>query len=202
MMRRYVGDGYSRSMKHEIQLESRTIEYTVKKNGQSKCLRISVRHTGEVVVTIPRRVAWKQAIVFVEQKSAWITRQLDALRTTVPALSEHEHRAAFLQRKEAARKFVLERIAYLNAPHQWAFNRVTIKNHSTKWGSCSSKGNLNFNSKIILLPPEIADYIIVHELCHLREMNHSSRFWQLVEQVIPDYALRRRALRRIEKNIL
>lgn len=64
------------------------------------------------------------------------------------------------------------------------------------WGSCSKKGNLNFNWRLIQLPPELADYVIVHELCHLKELNHSQRFWDLVGQAIPDYKERRQALRR------
>lgn len=79
-----------------------------------------------------------------------------------------------------------------------AYNRVTVRNQKTRWGSCSSLGNINLNYKLILLPQSIADYIIVHELCHRVHMNHSQRFWSLVEQFVPDYKMQIKELRKIE----
>lgn len=71
---------------------------------------------------------------------------------------------------------------------------IHIRDQKTIWGSCSSKGNLNFNWKLILLPPELLDYVVVHELCHLKEMNHSKRFWNQVETILPDYRIKRKQL--------
>ena len=92
------------------------------------------------------------------------------------------------KKREIARTFVENRISYFNKFYNFKINRIAIKNTKTRWGSCSSKGNLNFNYKIIYLKPELADYLIVHELCHLGELNHSRRFWALVSKTIPDYA--------------
>lgn len=75
------------------------------------------------------------------------------------------------------------------------YGRVSIKEQKSRWGSCSSKGNLNFNWKLVLAPPEILDYVVVHELCHLKEMNHSPAFWELVEQIVPDYKEKRKWLK-------
>ena len=75
------------------------------------------------------------------------------------------------------------------------WQRISIRCQKSKWGSCSGKGNLNFNCLLLLAPPEVLDYVVVHELCHLLEMNHSPRFWALVESILPDYAERRRWLR-------
>jgi predicted metal-dependent hydrolase len=189
-------------MKHQMCLDDRTIDYTVKKNSQAKHLRISVRRNGEVLVTIPKRAARRAAVAFVEERADWIATRIDAMQQLTPARSAQEHRDEFLEQKAAAKKLVLERLAHFNENYRFVFGRVTIKNHTTKWGSCSSRGNLNFNYKIISLPTEVADYIIVHELCHLREMNHSPQFWLLVSQSIPDYPAQRKHLRHIEKHLL
>ena len=81
----------------------------------------------------------------------------------------------------------MERVDHFNTTYKFKFNRINIKNQKTRWGSCSNKGNLNFNYKIVLLPERLADYIIVHELCHLKELNHSKKFWNLVAKAMPDY---------------
>jgi predicted metal-dependent hydrolase len=110
------------------------------------------------------------------------------------------NRRQYLKVKEDARQLVRERIGHFNTLYGFPVGKIFIKNHKSRWGSCSQKGNLNFNYKIALLPPELADYIVVHELCHLREFNHSPRFWRLVEEAIPDHRTRRIALRRIERS--
>lgn len=76
-----------------------------------------------------------------------------------------------------------------------SYNRITIRNQKSRWGSCSSKGNLNFNCLLMLMPPDIIDYVVVHELCHRLEMNHSALFWKEVENVLPDYKKRRKWLK-------
>ena len=91
------------------------------------------------------------------------------------------------KKREQARIFVENRLSYFNKIYNFEINRVAIKNTSTRWGSCSSKKNLNFNYKIIYLKPELADYLIVHELCHLGQLNHSKKFWELVAKTIPNY---------------
>lgn len=100
-----------------------------------------------------------------------------------------------LEARSQARVFVLARLEYWNLFYNFTYNRLTIKAHKRRWGSCSRLKNLNFNYKIIFLPWPLADYIIVHELCHLQELNHSAKFWQLVARVMPDYPARRRGLR-------
>jgi len=102
-----------------------------------------------------------------------------------------------IQKREHARQLVENRLSHINKIYKFKINRVAIKNQKTRWGSCSSKGNLNFNYKIIYLKPALADYLIVHELCHLGQMNHSKKFWALVEKTIPDYRRINKELRRI-----
>ena len=101
-----------------------------------------------------------------------------------------------ISKREQARTLVENRLSHFNKMYNFKINRIAIKNTKTRWGSCSSKGNLNFNYKIIYLKPEFADYLIVHELCHLGEMNHSRRFWNLVLKTIPDYAKINKQLKR------
>jgi len=106
----------------------------------------------------------------------------------------------YLEYKERALVLAKQRLEYFNQKYGFKFNRISIKNQKTRWGSCSKKGNLNFNYNIALLPEQLADYIIVHELCHLQELNHSRKFWGLVAQSFPDYLNLRKKLKSFHKN--
>ena len=105
----------------------------------------------------------------------------------------------YVAHKETARALVLARLAHYNQHYQFEWGRVAVRNQRRCWGSCSSLKNLNFNYKILFLPPHLQDYIVVHELCHLQEMNHGPRFWALVAEQIPAYQACRRELRQLEK---
>ena len=100
----------------------------------------------------------------------------------------------YLAQKERARELVHQKLLTLNKHYGMVFNKVAIRNQRSRWGSCSKKGNLNFNYRIIYLPEALQDYLIVHELCHLAMFNHSKQFWALVAEVIPDHMARRREL--------
>ena len=100
-------------------------------------------------------------------------------------------------RRELARSFVKNRIIYFNNFYKFKINRIAIKNQKSRWGSCSKKGNLNFNYKIIFLKPDLADYLLVHELCHLGQFNHSKNFWALVGKTIPHYKSLHKELKKI-----
>ncbi len=101
----------------------------------------------------------------------------------------------YLKYKEFARTLVEERIVYWNTFYGFTYGKVYIKDQKTRWGSCSSKGNLNFSYKLIFLPLHLVDYIVVHELCHLKEFNHGSNFWRLIAETIPDYTARANELK-------
>lgn len=96
-------------------------------------------------------------------------------------------RRDYVKYKEAARALVKNRLAHYNELYGFGINRVAIKNSKSRWGSASKKGNLNFNYRVVLLPPDMADYVVVHELCHLGEFNHSPKFWALVARAVPNY---------------
>ncbi len=105
----------------------------------------------------------------------------------------------YLAHKEAARVLVLERLAHYNEFYQLSWKRVAIRNQRRSWGSCTSLGNLNFSYKILFLPTHLQDYIIVHELCHLAELNHGKGFWELVSKCAPAYAEHVHELRVIDR---
>lgn len=105
----------------------------------------------------------------------------------------------YQEHKELARELVLARLAHYNEHYGFQWGRVAIRNQRRCWGSCSSLGNLNFNYKIYFLPPHLQDYIIVHELCHLAELNHGPRFWALVAERIPEYRQHQVELRVLDR---
>ncbi len=171
------------------------IPYIVKKHGGSKQIRLSVRADGSVLVTVPRWVSKKQGKIFFEQHFHWVIGKLQSLPSA--DIEQQNRRNEYARYKQESLKFVTQRLGYFNTQYQFKYQRVSIRNTKTRWGSCSKQGNLNFHYKIVLLPARLADYIIVHELCHLRELNHSQAFWSLVGKSIPDYAVRKQALRAI-----
>ena len=171
------------------------IAYTVRVSTRARRMRISITHEGAVVVTLPRRVPLMFAERFVREKSRWIAERLRAFERT-PSWARQPSTAKDLKvHQAAALALAAQRLAHFNSVYHYTFNRVSIRNQKTRWGSCSQTGNITFNYKIVFLPPHLVDYIVVHELCHLREMNHSKRFWDLVAQVLPNHRELRRELR-------
>jgi len=108
---------------------------------------------------------------------------------------------SYLMHKEIARELILSRLQVYNEDGQFVYNRVAIRDQRRCWGSCSSKGNLNFSYKLLFLPPCLRDYIVVHELCHLKVLNHSASFWEVVATQMSDYAVRMQTLRTLEKTV-
>ena len=158
-----------------------------------KTLSIQITPSGEVIVRCPNRMAKREAEAFLESKRSWIEEHLEkvAARPKEPALSAQELQE--LSRRAA--EDISERVARFAPQVGVSYGRITIRSQRTRWGSCSSKGNLNFNCLLMLTPPEILDYVVVHELCHRKEMNHSAKFWAQVERVIPDWKQRRKWLK-------
>ncbi|MBI4407668.1 MAG: M48 family metallopeptidase [Candidatus Kerfeldbacteria bacterium] len=125
----------------------------------------------------------------------WLTvRRVRVVRRRVQSRRLKGTTADYQRHKLRAVRFVQDRLALLNQSYGFTYHRVTIRNQASRWGSCSKQGNLNFHYKIVLLPPALADYVLVHELCHVQELNHSKRFWQLVARTVPDYMARRKAI--------
>ena len=178
---------------------SEKIPYTTKKSKRAKRIRLSVYGDGSVVVTLPQKIRGSIAEEFIEEKKAWILKKISLYKqfantNVTSALYSKSGRKDYLKHKEVARLLVVERVEYFNKIYNHSYNKIFIRNHKTRWGSCSSKGNLNFNYKILFLPEALRDYVIVHELCHLKEFNHSKDFWSLVSVTISDHSEVRKKL--------
>lgn len=170
----------------------------VKNSDRAKYLRLTVFADGRIVVTRPRRASNELIKKFVQQKTDWIIKKIKQLRkndcsTNTRLIAVND----FQINKDKAYELVVEKLDIFNKFYNFKYRKVSIRKQKTRWGSCSRNGNLSFNYRIIDLPEKLADYLIVHELCHLKELNHSSRFWNLVAKKFPDYKIIRKELRRM-----
>ena len=174
------------------------LQYKLKRNKKSKRVSLTVNCNGCVSVTSPVWVPKYVIDKFVQSKKQWIQDRIKFFNNPASQPVRKFSQADYLAHKAEAMRLVEARVEFYNKIYNFSFNKISIKNQKTRWGSCSSKGNLNFNYKILFLSEELRDYIIVHELCHLAEMNHSKSFWSLVAKVCPDYLELRKRLRKIE----
>src|SRR3989338_7049051 len=162
-------------------------DYTFKKSSTARSVRLAVRSDGSVVVTAPRWIGKRMIEKFVSEKSEWIADKIRRVSTRPKKILDTRSRIEYLGHKERARILAVKRLEYFNTRYGYTYKKISIRNQKTRWGSCSKQGNLSFHYKIAFLPENLADYIVVHELCHLKEMNHSKKFWALVARVLPDH---------------
>jgi len=184
-----------KSVTQQITIGDRTIEYVSKVGRRSRNLRLAVYVDGRLVVTRPYWLSAAAARRFVSEKADWLLARLDKLQKSPQSLLASNNRADYLARREEARRLVTARLENFNKVYDFKYQAISIRNQATRWGSCSRKGNLNFNYRLLDLPPRVADYIVVHELCHLKEFNHSANFWALVARTLPDYKELRKRMR-------
>lgn len=181
-------------MMHSLVLGEATVEYELKRSLRARRLRLTMRTDGKLLVTIPQRAKEDQIVSLIRNHADWILRQrarvLKRTRRMLPALSDKMTASD----RRIARERITWYIDHLPSKGRFPVKSIRIKNHKTRWGSCSSRGNLNFNYRIIFLPPELAEYIIVHELCHLLQPNHSVHFWDEVARIVPDHREKRSRL--------
>lgn len=150
---------------------------------------------GRVIVRAPLRMSEADIERFVASRAGWITRHLEMARQRQAAAAQPFTAEEIRQMADAALADIPQRVRKYAAIIGVSVGRITIRNQKTRWGSCASKGNLNFNCLLMRCPEEIRDYVVVHELCHRKELNHSPRFWNEVAAVMPDYAARRQWLK-------
>lgn len=165
--------------------------------SKRKTLSIEITPDLRVVVRAPSRLSKSDIGYFINEKHKWIEKHLESMKSRVarspeqPKFTESE----LAELKAHALELITERVAHFAPIVGVDYGRITVRSQTTRWGSCSAKGTLSFNCLLALVPREVLDYVVVHELCHRREMNHSARFWAEVGRVLPDYAARRRWLK-------
>ena len=175
------------------------IEIEIIKSNR-KTIAIEVRQDLRVIVRVPKRASNREIMKFVEQKQDWIAKHLAHMQIRY----EETRRAKEKQftdddirkMKDEANRVIPDRVKYYAGIMGVTFGKITIKNQKTRWGSCSSKGNLNFNCRLLFVPDRIVDYVVIHELAHRRFMNHSKAFWKEVEKYMPDYKEQKKLLSR------
>lgn len=168
------------------------MEYRILRSRR-KTIAIEITPQGEVLVRCPNRTSQKEIQHLLMRRKDWIAAHLSKLSQEprpVPLTPDEITALA-----SCAKQTIPSRVAYFAEILGVSYGRISIRSQHTRWGSCSSAGNLNFNCLLMLAPPEILDYVVVHELCHRKEMNHSPRFWVEVEKILPDYRAKKHWLK-------
>ena len=175
-----------------------TVQYSIIRSDR-KTIAIQIQPDGNVIVRAPKRMRIEEIKRFVESKAEWIEKHLsNCTSQNQQKLTDQEIQAL----REKARALVTERVQYYAPLIGVTYNQIVIRAQHTRWGSCSNKGNLNFKCLLALVPPEVLDYVVVHELCHRKELNHSERFWNEVTKILPDYKVRKKWLKDNGSNLI
>lgn len=159
--------------------------------GDRKTIAIQIQPNGDLIVRAPRRMSASAIDQFVSSKRGWIEKHLPKPGEVLARFTEEEIQTLGQQ----ALSVIPKRVEHFAPLVGVSYGNITIRSQRTRWGSCSSRGNLNFNCLLMLVPEKVRDYVVVHELCHRKEMNHSPRFWAEVEKILPDYRESRRWLK-------
>ena len=159
--------------------------------SRRKTIAIQVNSDLSVTVRAPYGVTEKYIEEFLNKNEAWISKRMNEIKVKKKSIESKNVENVTLDKikilADQALKIIPTRVEYFARIIGVTYGNITIRNQKTRWGSCSSKGNLNFNCLLMLAPPEVLDYVVVHELCHRKQMNHSKAFWAEVEKVFPDY---------------
>lgn len=190
------------------------IAYTHKVHSRSKSIKIHLEPNGEVVVTTPRFTPKIAIKAMIRKNKTWIEKQLlrikqqqnlmeSATQLQIFGKTHFKEKLQLNSQKEVDRflkstatRYILPRTKKIAEEMGINFGRVTLRQQKTRWGSCSSQGNLNFNWRLVHFPTPVVDYVIIHELAHRKQMNHSAHFWDLVRKHDPAYAQHRGWLKR------
>lgn len=153
-----------------------------------KTLSIELK-PNEIIARAPARMREKEIYRFIDSKKSWIEKHLSKLNERQKVLGDLKPytQEEIKQFTAKAKLDIPKRVELYAKKIGVTYNKITIRCQHTRWGSCSSKGNLNFNCILVLLPDEIIDSIVVHELCHIKQMNHSAKFYAEIDKVLPNY---------------
>ena len=151
-------------------------EVLIERSYRARHINISVKAFKGVRVAVPHGVSFDKARQFAESKRNWIKKYLDKMKQVEKEYEVFSKHSAEINKGEARRKLV-NRLNELSAQHGFRYNKVSVRNQKTRWGSCSSKNNINLNMKLVRLPDEMIDYVLLHELVHTRIKNHTQAFW-------------------------
>jgi len=174
-------------------IEGREVDFTLRRRRGTKCLRLSAYPDGYVVVSAPARYPIFLINLWLRRNTQWISRRITEMTATFK-----DDRGEYESRKKEIKIWLGRRIEEINCSYGFRYERISVRRVRTRWGSCSARKNLNFNYKLYYLEKELQDYVIVHEICHLEELNHSSKFWALVARTVPDFRQRRKRLYKIK----
>ena len=160
-------------------------EILFERSTRAKRINISVRPFKGVRVAVPYRISFEEAMEFVGSKRGWVKTNLEKM-----GQMEKDHKILSIKFNDVdgheARRILVKRLDELANAHGFKYNRVFIRNQKTRWGSCSSKNNINLNVKLVRLPERLTDYVIIHELIHTRIKSHNKKFYAELEQIVND----------------
>ena len=160
---------------------------------RAKHLSITIKPNQTIKVTIPKRVSLKTAKKFLQSKIPWAKKHLNKLQK----LQKNYPQQNLLPiNKKEAKTVLTERLNFLAQKYRFSYNRLFIRNQKTRWGSCSSKNNISLNINLIRLPQKLQDYVIIHELVHIRHKNHSKKFWAEMDRYVGDGKKLRKEMRK------
>lgn len=171
------------------------IEHELKISPRAVRIGARVHPGGRVVVTVPPGCSYAAVSRFLRRHRDWIERARGRMARIPAPPSRKEARDAYLRHKEAARRLCRSLIARHAPAYGVTVRAVSVRDQSSRWGSCSRDGRLSFNYRLALLPERLAEYVVVHELCHMLRFDHSPHFWALVARTVPEHKLLRKALR-------
>ena len=177
------------------------IDYTIVRSKR-RSIGFEVRAGGKITVRIPMRASLNAVIPVIEDKKDWLyemyLKQKDKIDAqSVREAERNDPRTAYLEKKyrQAAKRYIYERVEYYIELTGGHYSSIRIGDQKTRWGSCSSNGTLSFSWRLMLAPPRVLDYVVIHEICHLKYMNHSKEFWDMVSMYDPDYKEHRKWLK-------
>jgi len=178
----------------EVILEGETISYVVRRSTRARYVRMTIGVREGLVVTVPSYGGTHLVESFLREKATWILKHLRRMKKFDGKKVLNVTQEEYEKNKNAFLNAIVARIEFFNSLYQFSYKKISIRNQTSLWGSCTRAGNLQFNYKLSHLSAEAIDYVIVHELCHLKEHNHGPRFWKLVAKTIPNYKAIRKSL--------